>query len=43
MRVRRIRWKRHVPAWRERWAFAELIAKCARVEIARDGAWVVTW
>ena len=39
----RIRWKRHVPAWRERWVYAELLAKGAQVEIEPDGAWLVGW
>jgi hypothetical protein len=43
VRLVRVRFKPHAPIWAERWAFAELIHKGARVEIARDGAWLVSW
>jgi hypothetical protein len=44
MRLRRIRFKPHASyAWRQRFFYAELIAKGARVDLTSDGWWEVVW
>jgi hypothetical protein len=42
MRLRRITFHRHTPAWRERFFYAELIAKGATVDVS-SATWEVRW
>ena len=42
MRLSRITWRPHVALWLQRWLYAELVAKGARVAVGQY-EWEVRW